>query len=442
VFSGKISRTKGHIQFCNFTHFGLHKQAETPNLLRFLNRFLPAHTHVISLFMQKINTVAPFPAIEITSKLPTVGTTIFTVMTRMAIEYGAISLSQGAPDFPCSDELIDLITHYMKAGFNQYAPMEGLMALREQIALKTERCYGYAPDPLSEVTVVTGATEGLFAAITAVVHPGDEVIVLEPCYDSYIPAIELCGGKAIRISLETDTYRIPWQQLANAINSRTRLLIINTPHNPTGTILRKEDIQQLGALLKDTQILLISDEVYEHIIFDGEPHYSVLREPELRERSFVMSSFGKTYHATGWKMGYCIAPAFLTRELRRVHQFVVFSTHTPTQYALADYLKKPETYEDLPAFFQQKRDKFRQMMSQTRFRLLPSEGSYFQLASYAHMTDEGDANYATRLTKDYGVATIPVSAFYKEGTDNKILRFCFAKKDQTLEKAVERLAKV
>jgi methionine transaminase len=397
---------------------------------------------VNSLFMQKFNTTSTPPSLEITSKLPWAGTTIFTVMTRMAAEYGAISLSQGAPDFPCSDELIGLISHYMKAGFNQYAPMEGLMTLREQIALKTERCYGYTPDPLTEVTVVTGATEGLFAAITAVVHPGDEVIVLEPCYDSYIPAIELCGGKAIRLSLETETYRIPWQELSAAINSRTRLLIINTPHNPTGTILRKEDIQQLTALLKDTNILLISDEVYEHIIFDGEPHYSVLREPELRERSFVMSSFGKTYHATGWKMGYCIAPAFLTRELRRVHQFVVFSTHTPTQYALADYLKKPETYEDLPAFFQQKRDKFRQMMAQTRFRLLPSEGSYFQLASYSHMTDEPDAEYATRLTKEYGVATIPVSAFYKDQTDNKILRFCFAKKDETLEKAVERLTKV
>lgn len=392
--------------------------------------------------MQKTAHTPSQPAIEITSKLPQAGTTIFTVMTRMAAEYGAISLSQGAPDFSCPEKLIDLVSHYMKAGFNQYAPMEGLMALREQIAQKTERCYGYAPDPVNEVTVVTGATEGLFAAITAVVHPGDEVIVLEPCYDSYIPAIELCGGKAIRVSLETETYRIPWQQLAAAITSQTRLLIINTPHNPTGTILRKKDIEQLAALLKDTRILLISDEVYEHIIFDGEAHYSVLREPALRERSFVMSSFGKTYHATGWKMGYCIAPAFLTRELRRVHQFVVFSTHAPTQYALAEYLKNPETYEELPAFFQQKRDKFRQMMAHTRFRLLPSEGSYFQLASYGHMTDEPDADYATRLTKEAGVATIPVSAFYKERTDNKILRFCFAKKDETLEKAIERLIKV
>jgi methionine aminotransferase len=320
--------------------------------------------------------------------------------------------------------------------------MEGVMALREQIAIKTERCYGFAPDPASEVTVTTGATEGLFAAITALVHPGDEVIVLEPCYDSYIPAIELCGGKAIRLPLESETYSIPWPQLRQAINSRTRLLVINTPHNPTGTILRKKDIDQLAAILKDTSIFLISDEVYEHIIFDNEPHYSVLREPLLRERSFVMSSFGKTYHATGWKVGYCIAPDYLTRELRKVHQFMVFSTHTATQHALADYLKDPQTYEDLPQFFQEKRDNFRQMMLQTRFRLLPCHGSYFQLASYAHMTDEGDAAYATRLTKEYGVATIPVSAFYKEATDHKVLRFCFAKKDETLEKAVERLVKI
>jgi methionine aminotransferase len=417
-------------------------QAEKSNLAGISVNLLCFHIYYSQFFMQKTTDISPKSSLSITSKLPDVGTTIFTVMTRMAAEYGAISLSQGAPDFPCPQELLDLVSHYLKAGFNQYAPMEGLMALREQIAVKTERCYGYLPDPLSEVTVVTGATEGLFSAITAVVHPGDEVIVLEPCYDSYIPAIELCGGKAIRISLESETYRIPFQAVAAALTSRTRALVINTPHNPTGTILRKEDIQKLTTLLRGTNILLISDEVYEHIVFDGEPHYSVLREPELRERSFVMSSFGKTYHATGWKMGYCIAPAFLTKELRRVHQFVVFSTHSATQYALADYLKNPETYESLPDFFQQKRDKFRQMMTETRFRLLPSEGSYFQLASYAHMTDEGDAAYATRLTKEFGVATIPVSAFYKDQTDNKILRFCFAKKDETLEKAVERLVKV
>lgn len=382
------------------------------------------------------------PSLSVNSKLPNVGTTIFTVMSRMAQEHGAISLSQGAPDFACSPELIDLIAYYMKMGYNQYAPMEGVMALREQIALKTERCYGFAPDPLTEVTVTTGATEGLFAAITAIVRPGDEVIVFEPCYDSYIPAIELCGGKAIRLPLEAETYSIPWQQLTQAMNSRTRLLIINTPHNPTGTILRKKDIDQLVSILKESNAFLISDEVYEHIIFDQEPHYSIAREPQLRDRSFVMSSFGKTYHATGWKVGYCIAPAYLTKELRKVHQFLVFSTHTATQHALAEYMKKPETYETLPDFYQEKRDKFQQMMTQTRFRLLPCHGSYFQLASYAHITSENDADYATRLTKEYGVATIPVSAFYKEETDNKVLRFCFAKKDETLEKAVERLMKI
>jgi methionine aminotransferase len=316
------------------------------------------------------------------------------------------------------------------------------MALREQIALKTEHCYSFAPDPVSEVTVTTGATEGLFAAITAVVRAGDEVIVFEPCYDSYIPAIELCGGKAVRLPLEAETYTIPWQLLTQAINSHTRLLIINTPHNPTGTILKKQDIDRLAALLENTDIFLISDEVYEHIIFDGEPHYSVLHEPLLRERSFVMSSFGKTYHATGWKVGYCIAPAYLTKELRKVHQFMVFSTHTATQHALAEYLKDPQTYESLPSFYQDKRDTFRKMMAQTRFRLLPCQGSYFQLASFAHMTNESDAAFATWLTQEHGVATIPVSAFYKQGTDHQVLRFCFAKKEETLTAAVERLVKV
>ncbi len=380
--------------------------------------------------------------LQIASKLPDVGTTIFTVMSRMAVEHGAISLSQGAPDFACSDALIDLIAGYMKKGFNQYAPMEGVLALREQIAIKTEICYGYAPDPISEVTVTTGATEGLFAAITAVVRPGDEVIVFEPCYDSYIPAIELSGGKAIRLPLDAETYSIPWDALNKSITGKTRLLIINTPHNPTGSILAQKDVKRLAAVLQHTNIFLISDEVYEHIIFDNEPHYSILREPSLRERSFVMSSFGKTYHATGWKMGYCIAPDFLTREIRKVHQFLVFSTHTPTQYALAEYLKNPDTYQSLPHFFQEKRDKFRQLMQQTRFRLLPCKGSYFQVASYAHITDEPDDVFSTRITKEYGVATIPVSAFYKDHTDNKVLRFCFAKKDETLEKAVERLIKI
>lgn len=376
------------------------------------------------------------------SKLPQVGTTIFTVMTRMALEHGAISLSQGSPDFPCPEDLINLVAHFMKKGFNQYAPMEGVMALREQIAIKTEHCYGFAPDPLTEVTVTTGATEGLFSAITTVVSPGDEVIVFEPCYDSYIPAIELCGGKAVRLALETENYTIPLQQLIEAINAKTRLIIINTPHNPTGTILRQAEIQRLAKILKDTNILLISDEVYEHMTFDKEPHYSVLREPLLRERSFVMSSFGKTYHATGWKIGYCIAPAYLTKEFRKVHQFVVFSTHSATQYALAEYLKDKSSYESLPSFFEEKRNKFRAMMAQTRFRLFPCAGSYFQVASYAHMSEENDTQYATRLTKEYGVATIPVSVFYKDFTDKKVLRFCFAKKDETLEKAVERLIKI
>lgn len=376
------------------------------------------------------------------SKLPHVGTTIFTVMSRLAQEHNAINLGQGFPDFSASDQLISLVARAMTNGHNQYAPMPGLLALREQIAIKTERCYGYAPDPESEITVTSGGTEALYAAISAVVHPGDEVIVLEPCYDSYLPAIELNGGVPISIPLKADDFSIDFELLEATLSPRTKALIINTPHNPTGTILRQSDMQQLAELLHKTNMYLISDEVYEHIIFDGELHQSVLRHPQLRERSFVVSSFGKTYHVTGWKLGYCIAPKELTTEFRKVHQYLTFSSFTPLQVALTEYLKNPKPYESLPHFYQQKRDHFLKLMQQTPFRMQHSYGSYFVLASYAHLSDESDYDYAIRLTKETGVATVPLSVFYHDKTDQKLLRFCFGKKEETLEKAVERLMKL
>ena len=375
------------------------------------------------------------------TKLPGVGTTIFTVMARLAAEHGAINLAQGFPNFPCSPELVELVSEAMRAGHNQYAPMEGLLALREQIALKTQSCYGYAPDPVKEITVTCGATEAIFAAITAVVHPGDEVIVLEPCYDSYLPAIELSGGKALTISLRSADYSVDWALVRKAVTARTRLLIINSPHNPTASVLGADDLKELNDLVHGTDMLILSDEVYEHIIFDGQVHYSLLSDARLRERSFVISSFGKTFHATGWKTGYCVAPEWLSQEFRKVHQFLTFTGFTPVQYALAAYLQAPEYYLALPQFYQQKRDLFRDWMQATPFRLLPSRGTYFQLASMGHLTDETDTDFAFRLTKEAGVATIPVSVFYRDQTDHRVIRFCFAKREDTLEKAVERLVK-
>lgn len=375
------------------------------------------------------------------SKLPHVGTTVFTVMSRLAQEHNAVNLGQGFPDFPCSDELVELVAQAMRDGHNQYAPMPGLMSLREAIAEKTERLYGHAPDPESEITVTSGGTEALYAAISAVVRPGDEVIVLEPCYDSYLPAIELNGGVPVCVPLRSTDFSIDFDLLRAAFTPRTKALIINTPHNPTGTVLRQADMNQLAALLRDTDAFLISDEVYEHIVFDGEAHQSVLRHPALRERSFVVSSFGKTYHVTGWKLGYCVAPKALTVEFRKVHQYLTFSSFTPLQVALAAYLRNTDAYESLPTFYQQKRDYFTDLMQDTPFRLRPCAGSYFVLAEYGHLTDENDYDCAIRLTKEIGVAAVPLSVFYREKTDNKLLRFCFAKREETLQEAVERLAK-
>ncbi|MBC7921948.1 MAG: methionine aminotransferase [Ferruginibacter sp.] len=375
------------------------------------------------------------------SKLPNVGTTIFTVMSRLAAECGAINLAQGFPDFPCSEELVELVSRAMRAGHNQYAPMEGLMALREQIAGKTERCYGHAPDPVTEITVTCGATEALFAAVAAVVGPGDEVIVLEPSYDSYLPAIELQGGKAVPVALRPADYSVDWPEVKAAVSERTRLIILNSPHNPTGAILRAEDLAELKAIVSATNVLVLSDEVYEHLVFDGEQHRSLLGDADLRARSLVVSSFGKTFHTTGWKTGYCVAPAWLTTEFRKVHQFLTFSNFTPVQYALAEYLKEPAHYQNLPDFYQAKRRAFGECMKATPFRLLPSYGTYFQLASFDHLSNESDVDFAVRLTREAGVAAIPVSVFYRDHTDHRVIRFCFAKRDETIEKAAERLSR-
>lgn len=378
----------------------------------------------------------------IISKLPQTGTTIFTVMSALAQEVGAINLSQGFPDFNTSPELIKLVNNAMKKGYNQYAPMAGVTALRERISEKTERLYGATYNPDTEITITAGGTQAIFTAITAVVNPNDEVIIFEPAFDCYAPAIKLMGGIAKSLELEPPDYKIPWGMVKKLITNKTRMIILNTPHNPTATILHQDDIEQLASIVKNQDILILSDEVYEHLIYDGEIHHSMARYPELREKSFIVASFGKPFHATGWKVGYCMAPAPLMSEFRKVHQFLVFCVNAPIQYAIAEYLKAESTYMDLPAFFQQKRDYFRKGVEQTRFQLLPCSGSYFQSVTYNNITDEKDSDFTLRLTRDFGVAAIPTSAFYTRATDYHVLRFCFAKKQETLDKAVERLLKV
>lgn len=375
----------------------------------------------------------------IISKLPQVGTTIFTVMSALAAEVGAINLSQGFPDFETSPELIELVNKAMKDGHNQYAPMPGVMALREQIAQKTEKLYGAVYNPDTEITITAGGTQAIFTAITAVINPNDEVIIFEPAFDCYAPAIKLAGGIVKSLELSPPDYRIPWDMVKRLINSKTRMIILNTPHNPSATILHKEDIDELSALVKNQDILILSDEVYEHLIFDGETHHGMARYPELQQRSFIVASFGKPFHATGWKLGYCMAPAFLMQEFRKVHQFLVFSVNAPLQYAIAEYLKDENTYLSLPDFFQQKRDYFRKGLEATKFELLPCSGTYFQSVTYNNITDEKDSDFALRLTKEIGVASIPTSVFYTQGTDHHVLRFCFAKRQETIDKAVDRL---
>ena len=382
-----------------------------------------------------------FPS-PIISKLPKAGTTIFTIMSALANECKAINLSQGFPNFPVSEELISLVNQWMKKGMNQYAPMQGILPLRESIAEKMEALYGIVYNPESEITITSGGTQAIYAAIASVIHIGDEVIVLEPAYDSYIPAIEMSGGVAVHIHLKAPTYRIDWNEVKKAINPKTKMIMINTPHNPTGTVMTANDMKELEKITTGTNIIILSDEVYEHLIFDGLRHESVCLYPKLAERSFVIFSFGKTYHATGWKTGYCLAPQNLSTEFRKVHQFMVFSANTPIQYALADYLRKKEKYLELPAFYQEKRDYFIRLLKGSKFKFTPASGSYFQLLDYSAITNEKDTEFAKRITKEYGVASIPISVFYEQPVDNKLLRFCFAKTKDTLELAAERLLKI
>ena len=375
----------------------------------------------------------------IQSKLPEVGTTIFTVMSQLALEHNAVNLGQGFPDFLMSDELTHLVSKAMQNGFNQYTHMNGFPLLRERLAEKAAKLYASDIHPESQITVTPGGTYAIYTALTAVLRPGDEVIVFEPAYDSYIPNIEVNGAKPVLISLQFPNYSIPWEEVRAKLNSRTRMIMINTPHNPTGAVLDENDIEQLRSIVAGTDIIILSDEVYEHLIYDGIAHQSILRYPDLLERSFVCFSFGKTYHCTGWKLGYCISSAEMMKEFRKVHQFNCFSCDTPKQVAIAEYIRNEEAYLQLGPFLQQKRDFFRTLMKATPFTCIPSHGSYFECYSYGHFSRADDKELAIHLTKSYGIATIPVSAFYKNGEDNKVLRFCFAKKEETLERAIEQL---
>ena len=376
------------------------------------------------------------------SRLPNVGTTIFTVMSTLAAEKKAVNLGQGFPDFNCDPKLVADVTDAMARGLNQYPPMTGVAELREAVASKIRAMYAHEYKAASEITVTAGATQAIITAILAVVHPGDEVIVLEPCYDSYVPNIELAGGVVVRVPLTPGTFRPDFSKIAAAITPKTRAIIINSPHNPSGTVWSVEDMLALQDILAPTNVLLISDEVYEHMVFDGKPLQSAARFPGLAARAFIVSSFGKTYHVTGWKVGYVAAPAALTAEFRKVHQFNVFTVNTPVQYGLAAYMADARPYLELPAFYQRKRDLFRDGLSRTKFKLLPSEGTYFQCVDISRVSDLGEADFCKWLTSEIGVAAIPLSAFYGNGFDQRVVRFCFAKKDETLNAALDRLARL
>lgn len=368
----------------------------------------------------------------INSKLPDVGTSIFSVMSRMAADYKAINLSQGFPDFPVHPELIERAHHYMQKGLNQYAPGNGVPRLKKAISEMTDRLYGVAPDPEEEITISTGATEGLFATITALVERGDEIILFDPAYDSYDPAIRLCGGVPVHLNLEYPTFGIPWSQLAQAITEKTKAIIINNPHNPTGSILSKEDLLKLASIAVEKDLIVISDEVYHNMVFDSIRHTSVLQIDDLRDRSVAIFSFGKTFHATGWKSGYCVAPTAITQEIRRVRQFVTFTVNTPIQFALADFIEDPDHYENLAGFFEEKRNVFLNAVKNSRFKAIPSAGTYFQLLEYSAINELNDVAMSEQMTKENGLASIPVSVFNHDGHDHQLLRFCFAKDDSTL----------
>lgn len=379
---------------------------------------------------------------SLSSKLPQVGTTIFTTMSRMAQEENAINLAQGFPGFGSDPDLLELVAKYTREGFNQYAPMSGVSELKQALAAKTQLTQGYFPNPELEVTIVSGATEALFSAFTAVVRPGDEVIVLEPAYDSYVPAITLNGGIPVFVTLQSPDFSVDWELVASKITSKTRAIVVNSPHNPSGYVWSQEDVACLAALVEQHGLHVISDEVYEHILFDDRRHISLGSNPLLRERTFVCGSFGKTFHVTGWKIGYCIAPEALSVEFRKIHQYLTFSTVTPIQYALAEYLDHPNRYLDLPAFYQKKRDLFLEGLKTTPFTFQASHGSFFQLVSYAHLSNKSDVLLAEQMTRQLKVACIPVSVFYSDRQDDQVLRFCFAKKEEELEEALRRIQQI
>ncbi|MFS2135076.1 pyridoxal phosphate-dependent aminotransferase [Duganella sp. Dugasp56] len=380
----------------------------------------------------------------LTSRLPAVGTTVFTRMSTLAAQANAVNLGQGFPDFSCERSLLQAVNDAMQADFNQYPMMTGAPVLRNAIVAKVAAIYGHQYDANTDITVTAGATQALTTAILCCVHPGDEVVVIEPVYDSYVPAITLAGGVPVPVEMEVSErgYAVPWAKVAAAVNGKTRLIIINTPHNPTGSVLREADMQALADIVRGTDVLILSDEVYEHMVYDGQRHESVCRHPELAARAFVVSSFGKTYHVTGWKIGYVAAPAGMTAEFRKVHQYNVFSVNTPMQHGIASYMADPRPYLELPAFYQRKRDLFRDGLANTRFELLPADGTYFQCVRYDKISSQTEAEFAEWLTTEIKVAAIPVSAFYQQGKESGIVRFCFAKKDETLALALERLGKV
>jgi methionine transaminase len=377
------------------------------------------------------------------SKLPAGGVSIFAVMTRLANEVGAINLSQGFPDFETSPQLVESVARYMREGHNQYAPMPGVPALREALSAKIETLYGRRYDPITELTITTGATEGLFAALTAFVHPGDEVLMFQPAYDSYTPAVTLSGGIPVYVTLRYPDYRIDWDEVRRAVTPRTRVIVINTPHNPTGMMWSEDDVRELGRVLSSTHAVVISDEVYEHITFDGGRHESLARYPDVADRAVVISSFGKTYHTTGWKIGYCAAPPALTTEIQRIHQWITFAVNGAVQMAYADAVRRDPLCREVTAFYQDRRDRFLSLIAGSRFRPMACRGTFFQMLDYSAITDERDADFALRLTREHGVAAIPISPFL-DGTEpaGPVLRFCFAKRDATLERAAERLVRV
>ncbi len=380
--------------------------------------------------------------LHVQSKLPSTGVSIFSVMSRLAEEHGAINLSQGFPDFDCAPELVEAVARRMREGHNQYAPMLGVFALREALSRKIELLYGRRYDPATEITITSGATEGLFSTLTALVRPGDEVVLLQPAYDSYAPAVQLSGGTPVFVTLQRPDYRVDWDDVRRAITSRTRVIVVNTPHNPTGMLLDRDDMRALAAVLQQTDAVVVADEVYEHIVFDGRAHESIARHPEIAERAVVISSFGKTYHTTGWKVGYCAAPRALSAEVARVHQFVTYAVHGAIQRAYAEFVTRDPASAAVTPFYQAKRDRFLSLLEGSRFRPLPCRGTFFQMVDYSAITNERDSEFALRLIKEHGVAAIPISPFLTGADPGPVLRLCFAKRDETLEKAAERLRHV